>query len=1200
MKNKLIKLEGNRHMYKALLLIMVCSTSWSLYASKIEINPEYEYSVNGYSKVQGVFGTHCNGWQRDLAKKEIRALNLNSARGPIWIWSKYDKKQKNYLLATPGAARHYNIKPGNYYKTYDAAIKAWKNWADNVNIKSDLGPAMDKFIQGASNDMAYQIKLNAEYGIMDNISIFMGQYHIDGRVEYNMKKMKDYFDEYVAGLQKNSFGTRIKYLEWYNEPSYSDFVDMYANTKDAVNAYIRIFNTMYDVIEKKHPDVKMVGNCVSSGIYYTWSGWGNWVVPFLEKAKYIGIYDYHNYGYGALTSLNRMRMLQAKAEALRGKRPRGMITECNYELMNPSKKAEKFRFIWNAEDILTMAGNPDKFAMRCIHMLSSYPGAKSGKSSIIWVNKDRTKFRLNDLYWSYWVLADARGKLVKYISDDPDSTVFASSPKKNELVLCVLNPTGFTKETDIFSGLPENVSLKNVKVRYAYYAGGELVHEEKVFSKKTDFKLKLKPYSLMSIEWDTAGENHICIKKLREQEFYARNTAQTIKQGDKITITVPELPASNDVTYLCMGVSSDDLLGARGISFTFNNHKHEVLWEDTRKQVQETIINNWLIKIPIPRSFISKRNNIVFTKLDTSYKLMYASIVYKGTKSPFFASKLEKELLSKEKRRIAASVQVSSSYVSGELGKIDVMMLNNSETSKKCSVKIKLPSLLVLQNENVSSSFELQAGQRKNLRYIVKPVDLITQQSCELQIDIDAGDAHRTIVKQIGVFPKRAAFLFSTPPCIDANPDEWKNIPPVIYKRNGITAETKLGWDKKNFYSLIKIAGRKPEGVYKVSQFWHKDSIEYFFDMGNEKKYIYDGNDQHLFAAPFLTTDKKPYAGWVKMEKIGDYWEEVGIERVNQYKIQSKILKDGYIIECAMPWKQFGKGFVAMEGAKIGFDIAITPQQTSIFGLDAKYYRNPDKWGVLMLKGKVNASDKAVLIDKNDVTRKKHLFDFNSATTFDKKNLFFRGGKIKQKRSCLEMNAPSGKYRGSCVKVIQPVTNSLNKSGITTKIVFDGFEKGDAGKGKLPWSQLFRAGWVENVPEGYAFADPYTMPGPLFMLLLEYPGKGKTLSVSLYKKFVTNGTKGGYGDLLWKGTVKKTFPLKISIWLSNEAYTINAGKDALTDRGSKSGLHGLKKYLTGRPLMFLMRNINGSDWKGKVKIRSLGFLEGKYFDKNQQ
>ncbi len=201
---------------------------------------------------------------------------------------------------------------------------------------------------------------------------------------------------------------------------------------------------------------------------------------------------------------------------------------------------------------------------------------------------------------------------------------------------------------------------------------------------------------------------------------------------------------------------------------------------------------------------------------------------------------------------------------------------------------------------------------------------------------------------------------------IDGNLSEWRNSPATWITdsrgdrhwkgvRDG-SCRLALGWDKNFLYFAIRVFDDKIDNTAKgMKMLWNGDAIELFFnfDFADDKSakkvagYRMSNDDFHATVVPKTMKSNSAAIGWKYLGGDGGT------------NVISKHLKDGYIIEGAIPWKSLNTRcpFIPGKDKQIGFtfimndrDGNVNIKKRLVWHGDQGVNRCPDTWGKVIFK----------------------------------------------------------------------------------------------------------------------------------------------------------------------------------------------------------------------------------------------------------
>ena len=582
----------------------------------IRINPNAAYNINGVKDTQFIFGVDVNGGSTNRKIPEIKALNFNSIRSYYWLF--YDE---NPWRKTPWYYMHY--KTGTPVSE-DEAMKLWDEW-----FRQDFSKTMNQaYLKSKNSSMLQQLDILQEWDFSGHITVQPLQ--LDGTAEKYPNEIAEFYDEYIKHLESRlNPDLKLGMIMLYNEPDYLHFAGMYANTSFAVNSFIKIYNNLYKKLKVLHPEVQLIGPCLSSNAFYTWTGWKAWTLPHLNKAVNVDYFNYHSYHQTQASVLSWASMLQAYTFNERKISPKSVITETNWLNFGESKD----RFIWNAEQTFMMLSNPDKFYERDFFILTGgsvkYSPTNFANEAIF--NDSNNVLTENDNYWFYWATSRVRGE-ARYIQPymDSDLKSYASVPDKNHIVLCIFNDSFNGKNVKIDPGFNSSNFKGKTVVREVYYDDFDNICHKETISENNAFSppIFIPAYGLICIDFEV-NENEIKYNsEVSQKEYFAKETELKFGKNKKeLIIRNGDGLGQIKNAFLRLGIFSDNMLFAESISFEFNNKDYDINLKDVSPGRGSAGTNIWVIDIPLNTEAIKKNNKIILPEQDTEYVLMFASIV---------------------------------------------------------------------------------------------------------------------------------------------------------------------------------------------------------------------------------------------------------------------------------------------------------------------------------------------------------------------------------------------------------------------------------------------------------------------------------------------------------------------------------------------------------------------------------------------
>lgn len=594
--------------YRIVLALVVVLLSHGALAQtdslRIGVLPATLIDDNGYKDVPEIFGAAVNGSLMAQQTEAVQALNLNSARA--YFWPLY-----NSMPVTPWLAQQYGQKN---VLTREQSAAAWDTW-----YKQDFSKTIQHDIQAGidTNAQMNQLRQYERWGLKSGLVYQIMQ--PDGASATHIEGVERYFVAYIDAIHSAAPDLPIDFVQFTNEPNYSQWSGQFATTKESVDTWLSVFNTLDKYLRSARPQTRLLGPCLDSGVAHGWTGWKDWTLPFLTTANDIHFFNYHLYDLGASESLAWMEMRQAEGEKLRNVRPRAIITETN---LLDSKATDQQRFLWHAQHLFAELHNPDKYAMRHYFLLA-YEG-----SDDMFVKRNG-RYEPGDDYWLYWALNRIRGGAVS-VSKPTGSLVdaFASRPSNREVALGLLNNGATATDVRLDPGLPSKSSIVSVMFRSAFVREGVPVHQEESPRKVDDgaVSVTLPPHSVAEVVW-TLRSDLAPTKVIIDRECYAGTVATDIAGGLRVPIHVEFAPHLNANEYLRLGIYTDDPLSAQQLTMTLNGVPLKIIWSSLPVDVDNgNLRTTWWARIALPSHSVAKDNMLVFGPQDADYRLMFAAI----------------------------------------------------------------------------------------------------------------------------------------------------------------------------------------------------------------------------------------------------------------------------------------------------------------------------------------------------------------------------------------------------------------------------------------------------------------------------------------------------------------------------------------------------------------------------------------------
>lgn len=1132
---------------------------------RVTVDPSTTWSVNGYDKVQRVFGGTVNGTNRDQMSDEIKAMNLSAARAFLWPLM-YWTPPAGIVSAphTPWAASQYGGKP----LTREEAFAGWDKYFAQ-DFDTAIPTWWDKAYPG--NDMTYQLSLFEKWGLTDGIIVHT---QVDGSADRSPDGVYNYYRAYLNTIKKRHPNLNIQFVQLTNEPNYPWWSGQFATTKESVDTWLRVFNRLDTHLNQTMPSTQLLGPCLASSEFFSWGGWRNWTVPVLGGVERpMHYYNYHLYDSPAYTNLAWLSMMHAKADALKRPRPQGIVTEMQYRLYNGSPDAWRERSHWWAEHFFTALAHPDK-----VYELDNFMLAYTSKSDVfVATNK---QYQPSDLYWVYWTLANTRGRsLYTGATDTGAVRVYASQPSPTKVVVSLFNSGTNPVTLDVNPGLPSGSAVTDVSRRFAEYDGDKLKHGQVALATgASPANVTLAPGGVSAIAWTLAKPLSAPWKTLGEREVFSATVATPFDKDLAVSIPLAKALAANETVALRFAVNTDDLLAARGLNVDFNGHAMPVYWNQAPHQTDADTRSTWWIELPLKAAWVKTVNKVTFTKPDASYRLMFASLAVRQHPDAASASRAESEALAKRLGGVFASLKPIGSVVEHTSKPFEVLLDNQLSTPATYNVAVTLPAQVTLTGCAAQQTVSVPAHTSRAVRGVLTAGTVTKVANGAVSVTVTpTGGGGQTLTAPVDLFPMRTAVHVDASPKIDGDLSEWASIPPVIYTTNGFTAKTKLAWDATNLYVVMEAQGRfRPQRPDSVPNFWAKDAIELFIDLGNNKSVQYDSDDHQLFLCPVSVDSDNAFGGRARRERKGDDVKIVDIAADASFRTASRISDTGYVIEAAFPWSSLSPTFRPKAGLQIGCDVAVDHSKNrdgvnindSVFGLPVKAFMSPDKWGVvtLLAPGSTPPTPSPIVAEGPVVALaapKQIVFSADSTDGW----AYPPAAKIDSRG--LHLANPGG---GSNLLLRDAIPAPTGAGGVSTTITLAGFEKlpvPDGTPAQAGFRTHMRAYWTPKLPTG--FIDPWQLSDTLWLM---GHATDDGLQLSLWRKVAAGE---GNGTMLWSGAVAPTkYPVTMKLWMDGTDYQLTSESPLETATGSRSGKHGLPADTWAQPVRFGVKSCYGT------------------------
>ncbi len=957
----------------------------------INIQPEITHEIGGYSHVQNIFsvmgGYMLYGKGVDA---EIKALNLNGDRQFIWPHEGGAFKKFNTPKYSAPWAAYLGEK--NSETSRQEAFKQWKIW-----FKQDFSVMTNAILTYAKTHKIDQMdywKFMDDLGISQQSIVHLGR--VNGIANLYPEDYCRYIDVMFKMMKKHYSGFHADLFQITNEPDYLNWAGQYPTVQQGVNEWIRLYDYVQVFMHKKYPKTQMIGPCLSYDAFCSIEGFETWTKPILkgtrEPMKY---YNNNLYDLGAETFLGWVETIQAQAEAFGRPRPREVVTELNYDLGSAWNKIERFRFF--SQYLFSGLENPDKIDTICYFLLAY----RSYNDHCIFHFVDGKPVP-NNTYWLYWVLSEARGRQIYATpSGDSDIRIVVTAPADNKLVANILNDSPTKKTITINSGLDPKTKVLQVTERYAYLAGWDVKHGEDILpAEVAPVKLELSPGGVYRIMWtlDKSStpkrDNNLTVK---DSEIYAATVAKEFSDGIDVEINPKQLPESNMVACLRLGVMSDNKNNAQGLTITFNGNQIPVSWSESRNEMtakKSGLAKIWRVDIPLQQKWIKKTNFVHINKPDVPYRLMFMSLIFKEYPTVKEALKIESLAFEQKDREIIAWLKPVETISGGERKTFSLIIRNRSNKTKTYKVQTAVMNQLKAQSHQFRHGFyapngptvdlvgcpvklvgiksnqtvEVAGNSSINLSgTLTVPDDVEYQSNLRLKVFIsEKNGGTKLLSTPVVVLPKiEIVRLKNGTPHLDGKLDEWSGIPEATMKHGNCVVKTRLSWDETNLYAAIEVNApfrpMAPKEPYQLGFRHAPDGINFLLDLGNQKRHVYDDDDLEVIMFPVGIDSSKGFGMPVWSQPgTAHYLFPEALEADPRLKIVTTLHEgtNGYTSECAIPWNLANVSFIPRDGMRIGFDIIVSHREKgnknllawSVFKNMSTHQQVPATWSSALIK----------------------------------------------------------------------------------------------------------------------------------------------------------------------------------------------------------------------------------------------------------
>jgi hypothetical protein len=925
---------------------------------RVEVRPGLTVGVEDRTRVPRVFGITANGWTRGDAAEAVRALNLNSGRAFLWPFGdpRWRREHEDFAPppVTPGAVQQYGHSGGVSAEDVPAQFARF--------FDQDLEALMQSWWErAAGSGQALQTDLFARWGITNGLVYHPGGALDDGSMLAFPAGLNAFFDAYIGVIRRNNPRLAMDFVQLSNEPNYAHFTWAFRSQREAAEAWIEIFNRVDAHLRGTHPGTRLLGPCLASGTFFSWGGWQDWTVPVLEGVAIpLKHFNYHCYDKGAYTHLVWQEMLQARADALGRPRPRAVVTEMNYGLDKGAPEENRRRVRWWAQQLFTALENPDK-AASYHYFLAAF---RNFTASNLFQQEDG-EWKPNDTYWLYRTLADLRGRLV-YVEPvaDPRVRVAAASPAPDRIVAAVFNDADSPREVVLQPAGPLASEMKKTaaRIRFARYgaADGPIVHgEETAVPEDGALRAVLAPGEVRTVHWTLARPIEPAAT-LRRHTFYSPVTGQAFDESLRVPIAVPRLPSDRETVWLRLGIYGDDLLRARGLHLALNGREEAVYWNEAPPQVDKGQRTDWWIELPLDRDAIRRENELRLSHADAPYRLMFAALVYREHPTAASARAAHGDAVKRRNGRVQAAAQPVGALMSGDRRPGGIAMRNAGAARRTYEISLRLPSALRLEDPPDSWTVDVPPGESRDVAFTLEALPVERQASTSLTFEVTADDMlPRTGDLPVTVYPRRVIPFAAEPPAPDGRLDEWPDDALVSARVGPADTRVWLAWNADRLFLAADVrTGTPPLPPVSVENFWGRDGMELFLDLGNQKSEQYDEDDVQVFLCPLGVDGSAAFGGVVIRRRRGDTVDVVDIVSEPSVQVAAEAHDEGYRLEAAVPWFVAAPDARMEPGRRIGLNLALTHWSestrerfsASLLGLDKKYHANPDRWPAAILE----------------------------------------------------------------------------------------------------------------------------------------------------------------------------------------------------------------------------------------------------------
>jgi hypothetical protein len=1145
----------------------------------ISVDPFTCYQTNGIDQVQAINGLVVNGDGKMQNMADTVALHPSTLRLYLWV-DAYGMHWKALRDARKSDEWKKTVMPKFRERDFDKLI------AENFDTVLGIDSATGKPIPGKRiGGQFLQLKMLESWGTTKNIVLHLinpSPHPVD---QADFSAYLRCYEACIRQIKKRFPDLGPLYVMIFNEPDYEYPRSWEKRSKsESITLFYELYNFLDQGISKQFPDVKLIGPGIAS--FTSWSAWKYWTVPFLQQVPDAQYFNCQPYARRFSDILAWTQMLQAKSMQTNGKMLPLIMTETN--MGGLAKPADNWwepqyhvRRVFNeARGLFGFLAHPDQFAMKHYFLYRS-----QFHHHDMWFRHDGIEEKA-PVYWLYWLMRDVHGTRV-WDSVNFEDAPFKSFSTRNgdDLYVCVFN------ESDAPSYASLNImDAKSDYMLHGYY---EYLYYD-VQGKSFEHGAEQLPIPGELINW-LPGE----VKKFRLTNYFKHQTQpfkvvnEITRYASKTAIEIKQEPATIDIACDDHGKASlvrlqlalylPDVLAVDRINWTVNGHPMQARFADSIAKADQGDVQPIIyVSTLIPTDWLKANNQLQFVPVtDTAYTLMFASLTQQTSVKPM-PTVLASNAYLKQKAPAELELNIPGSVTPGK-AQWSVKITNQTDQSIQGQLSLSLPAgwEIVSQLGTVTIpgysvqvvpvTLQIPGGQIRGPRYLAT--------NFEIQ-----GQATITARRGVNYLVPFEVMPVRTMPTIDGNLNEWDKQSFFTVKHEGPGANppymTHLAgqWDPHYLYLALKVEGRAlmplPVGETK---WWQYDTLEIFMDWLNHKS-----NERDPLTMQTRITFKDLATQNASAENFPS--NPNGVTRampitIDDLKIQEQT--DGYTLEVRIqwqtlfdnPWLTGSDQWTPRPGMLIGCAMALVNRP--ILGGLIKQHADPSTWGLLQLlapEQMIAAQDQPIVLNtakklQNTAVEQAYLYQLSPT---DQVNWDY------PKTAAWD---PAGLHLDNnhqTVAIAKPISGLSPDKENEFTFTISGFVRTQPSEKRF---QTHARLFITPLEKG---SEPYTLSDVLGMVIDYQENEDTTLS--LFAK--QSQTKGGFGKLLWRGSIGvDQYPLTVSVKINDSMYKVSSNQSVVTIGGSLSGKHDLPTQLWQKDLRCGIKSCYGSS-AGQVVIKA--------------